>query len=170
MNEQRTERCIQELRKSMIGYIGRKEILATPMNRRDYNDLRGWVLPEDEDGDDEGYLVEYVDGGKANVEGFYGYISWSPKGVFERAYQIDKTYKDALTIKLNNIQLEIQELEEEIEGMRPRGILDIKLKLEEHKVLKLYEALLIAHIKLLETLDLSDPKVTTDEPLRNNKQ
>ena len=100
----------------------------------------------------------------------YGYISWSPKGVFERAYQIDKTYKDALTIKLNNIQLEIQELEEEIEGMRPRGILDIKLKLEEHKVLKLYEALLIAHIKLLETLDLSDPKVTTDEPLRNNKQ
>jgi hypothetical protein len=34
------------------------------MNRAEYNVFRGWVLPIDEDGTDEGYLVEYQDGGK----------------------------------------------------------------------------------------------------------
>ena len=60
-------------------YTGTKQVKARPMNRADYITLRGWQLPADEDGTDEGYLVEYVDGGKANVEGFAGYISWSPR-------------------------------------------------------------------------------------------
>lgn len=42
---------------------------------------------KDEDGDDEGYLVEYVDGGKSNHPDFKGYISWSPREVFARAYR-----------------------------------------------------------------------------------
>lgn len=67
-------------------YTGTKTINATPMLRGEYNVLRGWVLPADEDGADEGYLVEYTDGGKANHPDFAGYISWSPKDVFERAY------------------------------------------------------------------------------------
>lgn len=67
-------------------YTGTKQVKARPMNRADYNTLRGWQLPADEAGADEGYLVEYVDGGKANVEGYAGYVSWSPKDVFERAY------------------------------------------------------------------------------------
>lgn len=57
------------------------------MNRQDYNDFRGWELPEGENGSDEGFLVEYVDGGKANTEEFEGYVSWSPKEVFEKAYK-----------------------------------------------------------------------------------
>jgi len=69
-------------------YTGTKTINATPMNRADYNILRGWALPADEDGVDEGYLVEYTDGGKANHPNFAGYISWSPKDVFERAYHL----------------------------------------------------------------------------------
>lgn len=71
----------------MQRYIGTKLINATPMNRQQYNDFRGWKLPEDENGDDEGFLVEYIDGGKANTEQYAGYVSWSPKDVFERAYQ-----------------------------------------------------------------------------------
>lgn len=67
-------------------YIGTKVVHATPMSRAIYNDFRGWTMPENEE-DDEGYLVEYTDGGQANVEGFAGYISWSPKGVFERSYR-----------------------------------------------------------------------------------
>ena len=67
-------------------FIGTKRIMAKPMTRKEYNDLRGWALPSDEDGNDEGYLVEYMDGGKANVDGYQGYVSWSPKDVFERAY------------------------------------------------------------------------------------
>lgn len=74
----------------MNHYIGVKEIHATPMNRADYNILRGWDLPADENGEDDGYLVEYLDGGQSNHPDYQGYISWSPKDVFERAYrQVD---------------------------------------------------------------------------------
>lgn len=70
----------------MNQYIGVKLINAKPMTRADYNTLRSWQLPADENGADEGYLVEYLDGGKANHKDFDGYISWSPKDVFDRAY------------------------------------------------------------------------------------
>lgn len=68
-------------------YVGTKVIYAVEMNRLKYNQLRGWELPKDENPDDEGYLVQYADGGKGNVCGFGGYISWSPRDVFEKAYQ-----------------------------------------------------------------------------------
>lgn len=70
----------------MEQYIGVKILNAKPMTRGDYNDLQKWTLPEDQDGADEGYLVEYQDGGKPNHPDFEGYISWSPKDVFEVAY------------------------------------------------------------------------------------
>lgn len=70
----------------MKKYIGVKRINAKPMNRLDYVNYRNWELPDDEDGTDEGYLVEYLDGGKANHENHSNYISWSPKDVFENAY------------------------------------------------------------------------------------
>lgn len=71
----------------MKRYIGVKEINAIDMTRAAYNILRDWELPADENGDDAGYLVEYIDGGQANHKDFKGYISWSPKEVFERAYK-----------------------------------------------------------------------------------
>lgn len=82
----------------MKTYIGTKVINAIDMTRAAYNILRGWELPADENGDDEGYLVEYTDGGKANHPNFKGYISWSPKDVFERAYRSthDLTFGAAL--------------------------------------------------------------------------
>ena len=58
------------------------------MTRQEYNDYRGWQLPADEDGDDDGFLVDYFDGGRANDSRHAGYyISWSPKDVFERSYR-----------------------------------------------------------------------------------
>lgn len=71
----------------MKTYIGTKIINAKPMGRAAYNDFRGWALPADEDGADEGYLVEYTDGGKPNHPDFEGYVSWSPKAQFEGAYR-----------------------------------------------------------------------------------
>jgi hypothetical protein len=71
----------------MNKFYGTKLIAAKPMNRRDYNEFRGWELPSDENGDDEGFLVEYLDGGKPNVVGHDGYVSWSPKEQFDNAYQ-----------------------------------------------------------------------------------
>lgn len=70
-----------------ITYYGTKKIAAHPMSRAEYNDFRGWQLPENENGADKGYLVEYLDGGKPNVDGYAGYVSWSPKEQFENAYQ-----------------------------------------------------------------------------------
>lgn len=70
-----------------VRYIGTKLLRAYRMTRGGYNDLRGWETPADENHDDPGYLVEYLDGGKPNHKDFDHYISWSPADVFERAYR-----------------------------------------------------------------------------------
>lgn len=82
----------------MKKYIGTKAINAKPMNRLEYNKLRGWELPSDENGDDEGYLVEYPDGGAPNCVGFDGYVSWSPKKQFEDAYRLTNGLSFGLAI------------------------------------------------------------------------
>lgn len=62
----------------MDKYIGCKLIEAEPINRGDYNKLRGWTVPADENPADEGYMVVYPD----------GYRSWSPQDQFEKYYMI----------------------------------------------------------------------------------
>ncbi len=71
----------------MKTYIGTKIVRMKPMTRQEYNDFRGWTLAADENGADEGYLVEYTDGGKPNTPHFDGYVSWSPKEQADRAYR-----------------------------------------------------------------------------------
>lgn len=71
----------------MQQYIGTKLIRAQALRRLAYNRLREWELPANENGEDEGYLVEYLDGGEPNVDGFEGYVSWSPKAQFDAAYR-----------------------------------------------------------------------------------
>lgn len=71
----------------MKTYIGTKIIKARPMTRAEYNVYRGWDLPANENGADEGMLVEYIDGGQANHPLHNGYVSWSPADVFDRAYR-----------------------------------------------------------------------------------
>ena len=82
----------------MEAFIGTKRINAKPMTRLEYNKFRGWELPDDENGDDAGMLVEYTDGGKGNTVEFKGYVSWSPLDVFNRAYTPIKgmTFGEAL--------------------------------------------------------------------------
>lgn len=57
----------------MKKYVGTKVIEASPMTRGDYNNYRGWQIPEDENSEDAGYLVKYSD----------DYVSWSPAYAFE---------------------------------------------------------------------------------------
>lgn len=94
----------------MKQYIGRKEINAEPMNRLEYNQFRGWELPKDENGTDEGYLVEYIDGGQANTKEYKGYVSWSPKDVFERAYKVSDTFEDRLVIERDELKEKLDKL------------------------------------------------------------
>lgn len=64
-----------------------KEVLAKPMTRQEYNTYRGWELPADECGADEGYLVEYIGStSETNHPAHAGYISWSPAQVFHEGY------------------------------------------------------------------------------------
>nr|WP_159151502.1 hypothetical protein [Acinetobacter johnsonii] len=74
---------------SMVAFVGTKSVSAAPMTRQEYNDYRGWELPADEShlANEQGFLVEYVDGGRANHPDHEGYISWSPADVFERSYK-----------------------------------------------------------------------------------
>lgn len=39
-------------------YVGLKAVYGTPMTRGEYNRLRGWDVPKEENPDDAGYLVE----------------------------------------------------------------------------------------------------------------
>lgn len=71
----------------MQAYSGTKQLFAKPMTRGEYNAYRRWASPPDEAQSVDGYLVEYVDGGKPNDERHAGYISWSPADVFERSYR-----------------------------------------------------------------------------------
>lgn len=72
---------------NMRDFYGTKHIKAHPMLRGTYTRYRGWEVPADENPEDEGYLVEYVDSPNPNHPKHDGYISWSPKKVFESAYR-----------------------------------------------------------------------------------
>ncbi|ARV77107.1 hypothetical protein SKUL_8 [Pseudomonas phage Skulduggery] len=71
----------------MKTFIGTKLLYAAAMSLGAYNHLQGWTLPADQDPEAPGYLVEYTDGGKPNHKDYEGYISWSPKDVFEGTYR-----------------------------------------------------------------------------------
>jgi len=71
----------------MQKYIRTKTMAAQPVNRTNCNMYRGWDLPKDENGLDEGDLPEYLDGGKPDHPQHDGYISWSPAEQFEAAYR-----------------------------------------------------------------------------------
>ena len=94
----------------MNKYIGTKEVLAKPMTRREYNDYRGRELPSDENPNDEGYLVEYLNGGKPNDARHEGYISWSPVDVFNNAYKPADTFLDRLKLELEEVQTRLDGL------------------------------------------------------------
>ncbi len=71
----------------MSTFIGVKLVKLMAMNLAAYNIHQGWELGPNENGEDAGYLVEYLDGGKPNHPDHEGYISWSPKDVADRAYR-----------------------------------------------------------------------------------
>lgn len=72
-------------------YVGTKMLEAVPMTRLDYNKHRGWTMPEDENGADEGYLSVEVD---------TGHTTWHPKALFAASYQVSGalSYSSALLL------------------------------------------------------------------------
>jgi hypothetical protein len=85
-------------------YQGSKQLKAMPMTKASYCELRGWSVPADEDPAEVGYCVEYQDGGKPNLEGFVGYVSWSPADVFEKAYRPCGSHVDRMRIEYGELR------------------------------------------------------------------
>lgn len=68
-------------------------VSAVAMTRQEYNDLRGWDLPKNENGDDLGYLIE-DSAGEKNTPQFDGYIQWLPDAEFKRKFAIENNESD----------------------------------------------------------------------------
>lgn len=96
-------------------YIGTKVVHAIEMTRAAYNNLRGWQIPDNEDGNDAGYLVQYTDGGAPNADDFTGYISWSPQDVFEKSYTVGVT--KPVTTHIDRMKTEREKLAKDIHAL-----------------------------------------------------
>lgn len=59
-----------------VTLFGSRFVLGYPMTRLQYNSLRGWDLPSDENGDDAGLLIENLTNSKPNTDFLNGYVSW----------------------------------------------------------------------------------------------
>ena len=68
-------------------------VSAIAMTRQQYNDFREWKLPENENGDDVGFLVE-DSAGQKNTPQYDGYVQWLPKTEFERKFAIENNESD----------------------------------------------------------------------------
>lgn len=68
-------------------YVGTILAKCRAMTRGEYNQLRGWTLPENENPDDTGMLLDIVNGKSSNIEGFDGYVTWLPTAEFEYTYR-----------------------------------------------------------------------------------
>ena len=140
----------------MKQYIGTKEVQATPMNRGDYNALRGWQMPENENPADDGYLVVYPNG-EPNIKEFNGYVSWSPKKQFEEAYRVSETFKDRLTIEYAQLEERLEKLRVFIQSERFQILAeeDRNLLVEQEKAMDSYLAILNMRI-IMSMDDLSE--------------
>jgi len=82
------EAGIPPSRSSSKTYVGTKIVHAELCTKRAYCKVRKWDVPTDEDPNEMGYIIEYADGQRPNVKGYEGYVSWSPKDVFEKSYSL----------------------------------------------------------------------------------
>ena len=74
----------------MTQYIGTKTIQACPMTSLKAEEMLERKLSDVEE---DGYLVKYED----------GYLSWSPKEVFEKTYKIAETPEDRIIIEHSDL-------------------------------------------------------------------
>lgn len=141
---------IQAIKASMVQYTGTKTVFATPMTRGEYNALRGWEVPEDEDPTDLGYLVQYENDSKANVEGFDGYISWSPQRPFDLAYNKSGTLKQRIFIEMEQLYRRMYLLKKYIHGESPDSE-HYRLLIIQLKAMDTYYQILCMRYEMLES-------------------
>ena len=117
---------IDDIKNQMKGFTCNKVVKAIPMSLVEYHELRKWA-PADED--EQGYLVMYEPDGHPNVEGFDGYISWSPKDTFEKGYQLSDTFTDRLKIEMDDLEVKLQKLEDFLSSSKSENLEEIQKNL-----------------------------------------
>ena len=100
----------------MKQYQIRNTVTAQPMTRGDYNNLRGWALPADEDPNEAGFLVINPSVSERNLEGYDGYVSWLPQEAFAELYRETDTWKQRLEIEAEELNEKITKLSAFIDG------------------------------------------------------
>ena len=105
----------------MKQYTGTKVVNATPMTRQEYNDLRGWQVTSDENPLDEGYLVEDADAAP-NTTTHKGYLSWTPKDMFENSYLPSEHPIDRMAIENMQLLERLKALDTLLEKPQPEFI------------------------------------------------
>lgn len=105
----------------MENYIGTKSIKAMPMTKGEYCQYRGWKVPEKEDPEEEVYLVEYEvdENSEPNHENHKGYISMSPKHVFDKAYKPSDSPLDRVLIERDELEVKVKALKKVTSVPRP---------------------------------------------------
>jgi hypothetical protein len=107
---------------SMIQHIGTKLVKRSeePMTKEEYCKYRGWETPKDEDPNALVYLVEYEadERSKPNHPDHKGYISMSPKHVFDEAYRVCETYTDRIQIEGDDLVEKMEALSSALENGR----------------------------------------------------
>ncbi len=84
-DEQETE-AQQFTPEAMMHCVGIKHVKATPMTLGYFRAYMDKTIGDSEDVNAPGYLVEYVESPNPNHRNHAGYVSWSPEGVFNKAY------------------------------------------------------------------------------------
>ena len=135
----------------MKKFVGTKELMAKSMTLGEYNTYRGWELPANKDAVSEGYLVEYLDGEQPNHPDHKGYISWSPKDVFERVYRPNRTFQDRLNIERDELEQKLEKLQIFLNNLAALnlGSQDLKLLQRQADAMREYRSLLVQRIALL---------------------
>ena len=135
----------------MKKYIGTKEIMAEPMNECIAVE-KGFARPNTDNHEwRSGYHVQYT-----NPDGST-YDSWSPKDVFEKAYQVSDTF-------LNRMYMELRELEDKLdklnrffdsETFNNLPIFETSLLHAQCQVMRSYYYILAARISVAEGKSIS---------------
>lgn len=127
---------IEVIKANLRTYIGTKQIKAFPMSWGDYCKLRGFEVG-DKHPNTIGYIVEYplTEDSTPNVEGFEGYVSWSPVKAFDEAYMVAEHETHLIRIEIDRTRKEIERLEKKLEEESKRfSVIDTKGQLIDIKI------------------------------------
>ena len=132
---------------SMVAFAGTSMVHAATMTRQEYNDYRGWQLPEGENGSDVGYIIEDREG-KKNTEELKGFVQWLPKDEFLRKFSSAQTPQDRVRLEQRDLYDKLDKLENFLDKGQPDFIDDEQWDLlkEQQKHMDAYNDVLTKRI------------------------